>query len=251
MPTIYATLPFKEPKPITVEARTGQALSQAIRDGLAELKDKEVTAVSFEGYADGELSEAFYAKHSTPPEALLVRYSINISHIISSSSEAKTFTCEGYMVELAERLKVNPKLYVRECYEELWTIYIDYEKERRELQNRYPHFIPHVYLTGTPGIGKTGFLLYFIHRLLQDKRQVIFGSKSIRVFIYWKSIEDYSVISEGAVEPYLTNRDVFFVMDSRDIESTLGPCVICSSPRDDIAKQFRKTAKALYMPVWE
>jgi hypothetical protein len=40
-------------------------------------------------------------------------------------------------------------------------------------------------------------------------------------------------------------------MDSRDIASTLGPCVICSSPRSDIAKQFRKTAKTLFMPVWD
>jgi hypothetical protein len=155
------------------------------------------------------------------------------------------------MVTLAKRLKVSPKIYVRDCYDQIWQMFLEYENVQQELQINHPDRIAHAYLSGTPGIGKTAFMPYLIDRLLKDKRKVIFGSRDIDGFICWESKDKYHFIGENDIGPYLWDPSYFFLMDSRGIKSTLGPCIICSSPRADIAEQFRKTAKELFMPVWE
>ncbi|KAI3654554.1 hypothetical protein MP228_000608 [Amoeboaphelidium protococcarum] len=253
MPKIYAQLPCKDPKAFTVDYATGQELLRDLQKGFDdELKDKRLTSISFEGYEHGELDDSFYAKYSSADQPLQVTYLNSVKNLHSSAQNDATFIPEGYMVELAKKLKVSLKIYVRECYDMIWRQFIEYEQRQKKLQINHPERIAHAFLTGTPGIGKTTFLLYLIDLLLKDQRQVIFGSGNfLTKFVYWKSRHDYELIEEGDIDPYVSNPDIFFLMDSRDIQSTLGPCIICSSPRADIAKQFRKTAKLLYMPVWD
>jgi Cdc6-like AAA superfamily ATPase len=108
-----------------------------------------------------------------------------------------------------------------------------------------------IFLTGTPGIGKTALLLFFIHHLRSIvKRPVIFGSK-VRPdeYHFWDKNDQYSTLEKIGSE-FLNDKSIFFIMDSCNIGSTFGPRLICSSPRDSIDHQFKKTATKFYMPVW-
>jgi GTPase SAR1 family protein len=248
MKTIYASLPFKRIKAIEVTETTGTALRRALRDGFKELAGFKLPDITFDGFKKGRLEDSFYSNHDSESNPLIIRAKSQINNPLN---DIRTFTSEGKLLELTRALKVSPTIFVRECYDELWKTFIKYEKSQEKLQVQHPERIAHAYLTGTPGIGKTAFLPYLIQKLLTEKRQVIFGSRDLDGFLYWESTDKHIFVQETEISTYLRNPDIFFLMDSRDIKSTFGPCIICSSPRSDIAGQFRKTAKTLYMPVWE
>ena len=244
---IYAELPNDSPKKITVSDTTGCSLRKAIKHGYKELKGTSLNSIKFEGFKMRSLDSTFFVKHSSKATSLKIVINNRISDLIMDS----VFEAEGQLLQLSKDLRVSPKIYVRDCYMKIWETYLAYERKQLQLQLNHPHLIPHAYLSGTPGIGKTAFLPFLIDILLKAKRQVIFGSRDLIGFLYWKSKSEFETIKEDDIQAHLRNKDIFFLMDSRNFWNTLGPCIIYSSPRSDIAKQFRKTACKLYMPVWE
>ena len=244
---VYANLPNRAPKKISVANVTGKTLRRAIKKEIANLKDTPLHKITFEGFKMGSLDEDFFSSHSTVNNSLKIVVNNQTINVLRS----KTFTAEGKLFELTQSLGINPTIYVRQCYRKIWNTFLSYEKKRLQLQINFPSYIAHAYLTGSPGIGKTTFLPFLIDTLLKEKRKVMFGSKDMDGFILWTSRQDFEIVEESKIGDYLRNEDIFFLMDSRDIYNTLGPCIICSSPRSDIARQFCKTALTLYMPIWE
>ena len=151
---------------------------------------------------------------------------------------------------LAINLKVSPKIFVRDCYTELWNEFRSYETKQKAIMKNHPERIPHIYLTGTPGIGKTAFLVYMIQLLLTQNRQVLFGSGVLDNFLFWGPKKKFKMVYEKDLGQYTSRSDITFLMDSRDFPATTGTIIVCSSPRAGIAGQYRKTAKKLFMPVW-
>ena len=157
---------------------------------------------------------------------------------------------DGVMKDLAADLRVSNVLYIRHCYQEIYEEIMKYVGELSKLQ-ALSTLSCHVFLTGTPGIGKRAFLLYFIQKLMKSKRPVVFGSKTnIEVFHFWDKDGDHRVASKLEIETLRKDRENFFVMDSMEVSTTYGPCLVCSSPRDNFAHQFRKNAAEFYMPPW-
>eukprot|EP00835_Amoeboradix_gromovi_P004494 NODE_353_length_10269_cov_0.284759.p2 type:complete len:583 gc:universal NODE_353_length_10269_cov_0.284759:4833-6581(+) len=247
---VFAKLPYREHvKEIDIMDDECATMRKAIKSNFEELKHVKLSDITFDGFVrKGKLSAKFYNDHDKPDNALIVKVKSMLANPVAN---VELFTADGHLAQTATLLNVNPKIYVRHCYREIWQSFKEYERKRLKDQINHPQMIARAFLTGTPGIGKTAFLPYFINKMLKENRQVMFGSRDFGGFIYWKSKDIYERIKEEDISPYLTDRNIFFLMDSRDIHNTLGPCIICSSPRSDIAQQFRKSALKLFMPVWE
>ncbi|KAI3656236.1 hypothetical protein MP638_001692 [Amoeboaphelidium occidentale] len=86
----------------------------------------------------------------------------------------------------------------------------------------------------------------------EQKWPVLFGSRSMgNDFLFWDKDGKELHLNKDTVErDYRRRRDIFFVWDSIEMPTAFGPCVMCSSPRDNIGNQFKKTAHVMYMPTW-
>lgn len=198
--------------------------------------------IAFPDLPTKKLSPSVLDSYDSEDKPLLIRLVKNVKNPIHKAvAEIK---------ELAINLKVSPKIFVRDCYGELWDQFKDYETKQKAIMKKHSERIPHIYLTGTPGIGKTTFLVYMIHLLLLQNRQILFGSGVLNNFMFWGPRKKFKFVEEKDLGEYTSKSDVTFLMDSLDFPSTMGTIIICSSPRGDIASQYRKTAKILYMPVW-
>eukprot|EP00158_Paraphelidium_tribonemae_P007871 Partr_v1_DN28383_c2_g1_i2_m78400 putative crinkler (CRN) family protein len=189
----------------------------------------------------------YYDKYSRPTNPLRVTLAKFINTPFPDSSDIWNAT--GDFRILAKKLQVSNRLYHRRCFEPIKNAILQYIQTRLEDRISVPGLACSVFLTGTPGIGKTAFLLYLIDSL-RGKHPIIFGSKlRLNEFQFWDSDGNHTILTE-VDRKYLDDERVWFIMDSRSFDSTLGPCLICSSPRDSIDSQFRKTACPFYMPVW-
>ena len=248
MQSIYVKLNKDDPKCIQVSIGTGIALRRVIKSQFKALQRTDLRKIKFKGFKNGCLDISFYEQHNSADTALKVVTSKQIANPLHNSN---LFEASGELLDLTMQLRISTSIYIRDCYKELYDVYMKYEEKTLEEQISYPSSIPHVYLTGSPGIGKTSFLLYLLHLMLKEKRKIIFGSKFIKGFLYWDSPTSVVYLEENDIVKYYKDRNITFLMDSREIKTAFGPCIICSSPRSDIAKQYRKTAYTLYMPVWE
>jgi hypothetical protein len=144
-------------------------------------------------------------------------------------------------------------LYVREGYKQLYREIIDRftDSPGSRRQNR-------IVVTGTPGIGKSAFLPYFIVRLLaqsdNDKPPiVVFQTKDERCFVYGGT----SVVRTGKIpvfEDLLNLLETWYLVDSSD-KPVLGPSkiIISASPRTlvnykDVMKEVVWT---YYLAPWD
>ncbi len=152
-------------------------------------------------------------------------------------------------------------LIVRECYEKLYTKFINLEQR-------------HILLTGNPGIGKSWFLYYMMYRLIKD-------DKSTRIF-YTHALTDYSYfISDGKItdgkmlrfsendllmqfqkEKHVGTSYYFFDCAFNKSGANINLAKLCdktlvvSSPNDNNYKDYWKfcednnSSRKMYMPPW-
>eukprot|EP00158_Paraphelidium_tribonemae_P000465 Partr_v1_DN22450_c0_g2_i1_m32208 len=162
--------------------------------------------------------------------------------------------------DLARKLNVNSRLMKRSCYIELRDILIA-EKEKWDKQmelNLSRGMTCEIFLTGTPGIGKTSFLTWLIKALLRRGLQVIFGCREFKG--KWAHMR-YTKSNNGKRHLEMNNLDYigynlerdstsWLICDSVEVNPFCGMTIFCSSPREDVSKQFRKRALELTMPIW-
>src|SRR5690606_3159091 len=81
-------------------------------------------------------------------------------------------------------LRLQPLTYIRQCYDEIFGALINtFEgKIKRSLS-------PKIYLTGTPGIGKTAFIPYLIFKLLELNKEVVLISNCMIDALYWTGLD--------------------------------------------------------------
>ena len=222
-------------------------IKNEFKDQLRGVKLKDIVFVQ-STKTKVPLSNDFYDTYKNPEAPLQITVAGFIPNPISSDSNPNLFNAKDDFEMLANNLKVSNRLYIRRCYSEIRDDILKYIQKRQVQRVNVPGLSCDIFLTGTPGIGKTAFLLFLIHHL-RGKYPVMFGSKlRPKEFHYWDKDGTHSVIEE--VGAYLNDGQIIFIMDSCNIASTAGPCLICSSPRDSIDGQFRKTAARFFMPVW-
>ena len=189
------------------------------------------------------LDPKFYSKYQDFQSPLMV-------FIKTLARNDKLYEALGEIGILASDLKVSKVLYVRQCYTGIYKAMMNYIDKRKvaQLNLGWPC---NIFLTGTPGIGKTAFLLYFIQELLKKKRAVVFGSKTNRDWVHhWDADGKHFTVPWKELNDHRQNPEVFFILDSIDFNTTRGPCLVSTSPIENVGRQHCKNAASFYMPTW-
>jgi hypothetical protein len=249
--TIYVCLGGeKSSMPMEVPANsTGIDLRKLVKQKYSELEKTNLKDIEFDSsrtYAP-HLQDRFFERYDTPEKPLMITVAKLVKNTYPSPSNL--FLAEGDFKTLARALCVSEKLFIRDCYSEILDDIITYTQKRQFERDTVPGLSLCIFLTGTPGIGKTAFLLFLIQHLLR-LGPVMFKSKMrLDQYHYWDENGTHTVM-KNIGSNYFDDERIFFVMDSCNIASTAGPRLICSSPRDSIDGQFRKTAASFFMPIW-
>jgi len=139
-------------------------------------------------------------------------------------------------------------IYVRDCYERLYQTIIE------QSQTKNGHYCLEV--TGTPGIGKTCFALYFLWMILnREENDIIYLQWRINQAktspLYRFSSGEWSELEKDPI--LLPEKNSWFIADSVAPIPTCGNVLLCASPNEKLTKYFGKdfghTAR-YYMPLW-
>ncbi|KAG1713162.1 hypothetical protein DVH05_028502 [Phytophthora capsici] len=155
----------------------------------------------------------------------------------------------------ANKYHLGPKYYIRECYDEYYTLVNNMLGNEEEC----------VTVTGTPGIGKSIFYAYFFQRLQKEKKgkntwiiaaayhkdklKLAFGYKDncddVEKF---RSVEKITDFVSAALEE---KKSVILLSDGPP-ERLWGETqmVVFTSPNDCWLRSVRKDNCTLYMPLW-
>eukprot|EP00644_Phytophthora_capsici_P003875 jgi/Phyca11/505742/fgenesh2_kg.PHYCAscaffold_15_\ len=155
----------------------------------------------------------------------------------------------------ANKYHLGPKYYIRECYDEYYTLVNNMLGNEEEC----------VTVTGTPGIGKSIFYAYFFQRLQKEKKgkntwiiaaayhkdklKLSFGYKDncddVEKF---RSVEKITDFVSAALEE---KKSVILLSDGPP-ERLWGETqmVVFTSPNDSWLRSVRKDNCTLYMPLW-
>ena len=152
---------------------------------------------------------------------------------------------DSYLPLLHEEIQ---KLFVRECYADVFGLLVKHIT--RGLKN--------FGISGTPGVGKSLFFLYFLFRIMNDspwKPKRIVYQRGIQFWCF--DLEKQVVMGPEDFRPFadlIREEESFYVVDGRDSDPSPSSCVtlFISSPRSDPFKHFVKQQKATvwYFPVW-
>ncbi|OAJ39250.1 hypothetical protein BDEG_23112 [Batrachochytrium dendrobatidis JEL423] len=143
------------------------------------------------------------------------------------------------------------KLYVRECYHDVFGLLLD------QIDRGMESFA----ISGTSGIGKSLFFVYILHRLMDDFTTKTLSLKPNRIVYQvgssYKCFDlQQQLVTELGVdaEELVWKQDTFYVIDGRTSEPLISSCIVLfmSSPRSEWYKEFvkQKMAKEWDFPVW-
>jgi hypothetical protein len=142
-------------------------------------------------------------------------------------------------------------IVIRDCYLRLF----------EQIVNRV-HLL-RVALSGTPGIGKTSFLIYFLWRLLRSEIQSY--NKYPRILFHDKKSDRFVLHEDGSVYPLVDqpgyagdqekHPNMWYLVDSVAPELTRYlNILLVTSPNENLIKDHNKDAIpfcTLYMPLWD
>jgi hypothetical protein len=141
------------------------------------------------------------------------------------------------------------KIYIRKCYEDVFELFL----KNIELES--------FAISGTPGIGKSLFFVYILHRLMKDFKRKTLPLKPNRIVYHIQNTykcfdleqQTVSIITKLEAEVLVRETDSLYIVDGRTI-SVQPACIslYIASPRSDFYKDFvkQKTATEWYFPVW-
>jgi hypothetical protein len=163
-----------------------------------------------------------------------------------------------FMNPLPDGLKLK-RLYIRECYRFLADEIICDEPLKKTI------------ITGTPGVGKSVFLIYLLWKLVTSKKRVIFVYNPHSLFFDGIGgvfeTTPFEVPRNGQQDPSnpqhpLWTADTYCLFDSKEMQAQLAgvpynlcPFVYARSPCDDSTNELQKADPNLivntyYMPRW-
>ena len=126
----------------------------------------------------------------------------------------------------------------------------------------YSYLLDKSIITGTPGIGKSLFMIYFLWKLVKTGKRVLFDYYPD--IIYYDGKGGVLKCSEGFLpsgnELSFWNADLWVLFDAKHKEEgDLGDYPYCrctfvlsTSPRRDMVNDFKKPPppQVFYMPIW-
>ena len=161
-----------------------------------------------------------------------------------------SYPVKGMGYEFTE--EINSRIFIRQCYKEMYDIIMKMITNE-DLKQRKRKFL----ITGTPGIGKSLFTLYFIKRYLDENNySAPFGFQRDRgkADIITSSGDIYKEVPSAI---YGSEENLPFFCDGIEKFEPNGPnvprlMIVTSSPDDSRFKEYAKSnfVVKLTMPVW-
>ena len=196
-----------------------------------------------------------YLKDAKPSPDYSVMENFRAAKFSGVNNEILAFPINSYPVKgmLYTFASVSkPRIFVRDCYKEMYDIIMKMNKEE-DLDKKRRSFL----ITGTPGIGKSLFALYFIKRYLDENNgSAPFGFQRERRIADINTSEGnlYVGVPSGK---YRFEKNLPFFCDAVDKFEPNGPglpklMIVTSSPDNARFKEYVKDnfVVRLTMPVW-
>ncbi|KAI8892474.1 hypothetical protein BC833DRAFT_625792 [Globomyces pollinis-pini] len=160
-------------------------------------------------------------------------------------------------LEFQEKIPLTKKqkaIFIRQCYKELAGIIIQNGVEQTQESS---------ILSGTPGIGKSLFLIYILFILTHKQKRVLYVCDPY--MIYYDIQGRVFHINHHQVPPNndlsFWNKDLWLLFDAKnkdriedcshtDMPYDLCTFVLSTSPKRKIINDAKKTIRTLFMPVW-
>jgi len=182
--------------------------------------------------------------------------------------ENPSFTCISSAIETPDgflefshpypaKKGLHDRLFIRKCYREIFSqIQITQEGRKFPVCERYM-------IQGTPGVGKSSFLLYAFVRLVQMKKKVLYACSGYQVYFdgisFWECLGN--IFQRGQKTPAgmdFWTHDLFCLFDAdnqKRMPTTYFFCqfILATSPKRDLVNDFKKTVSykdRFFMPVW-
>ena len=145
---------------------------------------------------------------------------------------------------------VSQNLFVRSCYDELWTLINKRYLAWRDISGVEP--TQRVLLLGNTGIGKTVSMNYFMLKALHAGYRVLFETREERHWLHDGVVES-ELLEEGHLRWVHGEHDVFFLVDHQQGQAppfARAFTVAAMSPDMSTYKEFKKTrCTVLWMPM--
>ena len=143
-------------------------------------------------------------------------------------------------------------IFVRKCYEDLWTIAEYMVDQRKEAGQRVTNF--RLVITGTPGIGKSIFGLYLLYQLRVthgDDITVVWEDARAKERTLFKG-RDVRIGGLDSFRKELSDSNTFYVCDGMGAVARNATTFVLCSPGAGNWKEFVKApgTDVRYMPVW-
>ena len=196
-----------------------------------------------------------YLQEAKPSRTFNVMENFRDAKFSGVNNEILTFPLNSYPVEgmgYKFATEFNPRIFVRECYKEMYDLIMEMNNIE-DIDERRCRFL----VTGTPGIGKSLFALYFIKRYLDENNcSAPFGFQRLseKADIVTSNGNLYKNVPSAMYE---NEKNLPFFCDAIGKFEPNGPgspklMIVTSSPDDARFKEFVKdnSVVRLTMPVW-
>jgi len=189
-----------------------------------------------------------------PPCQFIECISPGFTCILSAVETEDGFLEFSNRYPLAGKRNMHTRFYIRECYRVIFSQLVIANEEV---------FVDRYMIQGTPGVGKSSFLLYAFWRFVQMKKSVIFFCGCHRIYFdankFWNCVGD--VFDETQKDPSgrdLWTSQLFCLFDAHNqdrIPTIYLNCqfILVTSPKRDLVNDFKKTVhlkNRFYLPVW-
>lgn len=138
--------------------------------------------------------------------------------------------------------KLGSRLYLRQCYMDLYKLITEDWEDKREKDTL---------ILGTPGIGKSSFLLYVLWKKRTEKKTVILQRRNESCLLFKKS----GKVEEGTISDfadYYDRKSVYLLADGCIPPECNCKILEVSSPKKEYWLTFHKRSNVTtrYMPIW-
>jgi len=173
----------------------------------------------------------------------------SVKKIESIMEAGKMYKFEGEMVKCGSAYSegdgsTSRGFYVRKCY----STFYDYVLESKSRS--------HLIITGTPGIGKSLFFYYLLHRSAVIEKRTVVLQRTQCVLKFDPNGGVQETFNEYQISKWIEDERSFYVFDERDFnisQEWRGHFVALISPEklDRVLECTKNEECRIYMPIWD
>src|SRR5437764_4855640 len=182
----------------------------------------------------------------TIPSQEMVRFINDLSKIQIDVNDKFLMLSDNVYFERKPHYRTN--LFIRQCYRDLANIILEIVNDG----SKHPYFMIH----GNPGIGKSYFVYYLLHLLLQHDNTIVWEkSQNISQAVLITRSKNTFTIQKGPLEVfegYLEKKTTWYIVDGTSPKNVVARTILICSTRKEYFHEYLKFHEVdiRVMPVW-